>query len=213
MKQLVLYSHMHLGLDSDTRHHLAQKPQRLFHTSEVTFSPGKVQVIVTYKKWTLNLKMQQKIWEPHKNHTEFLYRRSEFAFLEETDSAMDFTIWIISMLILLIAVAPLAFLSHPWTHPVSCSHRWSCSYSALFWLWASTISVSRWSAQMMDQHGSTTLANPNLCPWRSICRFEWSLLISHVGTRPRDSVLWWVINKLFCDSRRFMAKRASTSSL
>lgn len=35
MKELILYSHMHLGLDSDTRHHLAQKPQRLLHTSEL----------------------------------------------------------------------------------------------------------------------------------------------------------------------------------
>ncbi len=96
------------------------------------------------------------------------------------------------MLIHLIAVAPLAFLSCPWTHPVPCSHRRSCSYSALFWLSASTISVSRWSAQTMDQHGNITLASPNPCPWRSTCGLEWSLLISHVGIHRRGSALWWV---------------------
>lgn len=96
------------------------------------------------------------------------------------------------MLIHLIAVAPLAFLSCPWTHPVPCSHRRSCSYSALFWLSASTISVSRWSAQMMDQHGNITLASPNPGPWRSTCRLEWSLPISHVGIHRRGSAHWWV---------------------
>ncbi len=89
------------------------------------------------------------------------------------------------MLIHLIAVAPLAFLSCPWTHPVPCSPRRSCSFSALFWLSASTISVSRWSAQTMDQHGNITLASPNLCPWRSTCGLEWSLPISHVGIHRR----------------------------
>ncbi len=96
------------------------------------------------------------------------------------------------MLIHLIAVAPLAFLSCPWTHPVPCSHRRSCSFGALFWLSASTISVSRWSAQTMDQHGNITLASPNPCPWRSTCGLEWSLPISHVGIHRRGSALWWV---------------------